>query len=583
MNIKKYILACGLALVFIIFSAQFCYAANGVCNATNGNGKAFTTLPTGTGLCSTGTVSSLTSVTGANGSTMWTWGCLHTSTTGTDTAANACFAYTPLVTAVCTPSPNPDYDNNADYVTWTASATGGSGAYAYTWTPATICAGTGSTCTDSAAFTTFGSKTETIKAVDSIGNQDTGTCTVYVDENGQCGPDNADGVTTKPSIVAANLCTFGTAPTSISGTTSPWTWTCTGQGTGGTTGIAATDASCSTFKPTISSVSPNSGTYASNLPITVTWTMNYSDTSKSIYIEVIQPSATNLNPYTASTQGVSGTGNSFTIPANSIPDGVTYVDVVDNPGFGGQNAEGDGSGSFTVTPPPPGTPDMVSADDTGISSTDNNTQNTIVRFTVPCIVGDSVVLVDLSSHSLSANTTCSASPVTVTSSTLATGGPYSIYAKQQDTAGNLSLPSATGLPITIDTTPPTAPATNPPGASVIRCHKSNFLSVQLREIDTPVRTVTKLTLSRHGNLLTIAVSADGFLYKMVRSITGALVKVGEGKLTPAELRSLIAGQRRTALVETAPARGLFLWRVRYSSRNRVHPTNQNLTLGKSER
>ena len=63
--------------------------------------------------------------------------------------------------------------------------------------------------------------------------------------------------------------------------------------------------------------------------------------------------------------------------------------------------------------------------------------------------------------------------------------------------------------------------------------------------------------------MTLAVAANGFLYKMVRSIAGALVKVGEGKLTVAELRQVITGRRRTALVETAPARGLFLWRVRY--------------------
>jgi tRNA pseudouridine38-40 synthase len=79
----------------------------------------------------------------------------------------------------------------------------------------------------------------------------------------------------------------------------------------------------------------------------------------------------------------------------------------------------------------------------------------------------------------------------------------------------------------------------------------------------PVRTVSKLTVTREGNLLTIAVAADGFLYKMVRSIVGALVKVGEGRLTPEQLRELVAQKRRTPLIETAPAHGLFLWRVNY--------------------
>lgn len=85
----------------------------------------------------------------------------------------------------------------------------------------------------------------------------------------------------------------------------------------------------------------------------------------------------------------------------------------------------------------------------------------------------------------------------------------------------------------------------------------------MRPVETPVRTISKLTVMKRGNVMTIAVRADGFLYKMVRSIVGALVKVGEGKLTVEELRKLMKAKKRTALVETAPARGLFLWRVEY--------------------
>ncbi len=77
------------------------------------------------------------------------------------------------------------------------------------------------------------------------------------------------------------------------------------------------------------------------------------------------------------------------------------------------------------------------------------------------------------------------------------------------------------------------------------------------------KMITRLTITRKGNMLTIAVRANGFLYKMVRSIVGALVKVGEGKLTVEQLRAVLASKKRTALIETAPAKGLFLWRVWY--------------------
>jgi len=95
-------------------------------------------------------------------------------------------------------------------------------------------------------------------------------------------------------------------------------------------------------------------------------------------------------------------------------------------------------------------------------------------------------------------------------------------------------------------------------------HDFSALSANpMRPVESPVRTISKLSVTKRGNLLTIAVAADGFLYKMVRSIVGALVKVGEGKLTLEDLRKLMGAKKRAALIETAPAKGLFLWKVTY--------------------
>jgi tRNA pseudouridine38-40 synthase len=58
--------------------------------------------------------------------------------------------------------------------------------------------------------------------------------------------------------------------------------------------------------------------------------------------------------------------------------------------------------------------------------------------------------------------------------------------------------------------------------------------------------------------------AEGFLYKMARSLVGGLVAVGEGKLTLADLRAILASRERTMAVKTAPAQGLFLAKVFYS-------------------
>jgi tRNA pseudouridine38-40 synthase len=86
-----------------------------------------------------------------------------------------------------------------------------------------------------------------------------------------------------------------------------------------------------------------------------------------------------------------------------------------------------------------------------------------------------------------------------------------------------------------------------------------------------VRTISKLTVTKAGKLVTIAVAPAGFLYKMVRSIVGVLVKVGEGKLTAPELARLLAGRKRTVLIEPAPAHGLFLWQVFYRKTERGKP------------
>ncbi len=95
-------------------------------------------------------------------------------------------------------------------------------------------------------------------------------------------------------------------------------------------------------------------------------------------------------------------------------------------------------------------------------------------------------------------------------------------------------------------------------------HDFSVLSAKPRRpVQRTVRTISKLSVTKRGNLLTVVVVADGFLYKMVRSIVGALVKVGEGRLSVRELQALVKAKKRTALVETAPAHGLFLWRVFY--------------------
>jgi tRNA pseudouridine38-40 synthase len=78
-----------------------------------------------------------------------------------------------------------------------------------------------------------------------------------------------------------------------------------------------------------------------------------------------------------------------------------------------------------------------------------------------------------------------------------------------------------------------------------------------------VRNLRRLEIFVRGKNVRVIAEADGFLYKMVRSLVGALVAVGEGKLTTQEVASHLRSGIRTAAVHTAPPQGLFLRRVLY--------------------
>jgi len=84
-----------------------------------------------------------------------------------------------------------------------------------------------------------------------------------------------------------------------------------------------------------------------------------------------------------------------------------------------------------------------------------------------------------------------------------------------------------------------------------------------RETNGTVRTVKTMTVSRKGKEITIRAVGDGFLYKMVRSLAGHLIRVGKGAVEAEETRAILESKTRTARVETAPAKGLTLWRVLY--------------------
>ena len=85
----------------------------------------------------------------------------------------------------------------------------------------------------------------------------------------------------------------------------------------------------------------------------------------------------------------------------------------------------------------------------------------------------------------------------------------------------------------------------------------------MEEDDSQVRTVWRIKVARKGALLEIEALGKGFLYKMVRSIAGALLDVGCGKIEPVQLKEILMRKKRTEEIVSAPAKGLCLEKVYY--------------------
>ena len=83
------------------------------------------------------------------------------------------------------------------------------------------------------------------------------------------------------------------------------------------------------------------------------------------------------------------------------------------------------------------------------------------------------------------------------------------------------------------------------------------------EVEDTIRTVSGFDVLREGDLVRIVISADGFLYNMVRIIAGTLLDMQRGRLPHGGMTEIIEARGRSAAGFTAPPDGLFLDRVYY--------------------
>lgn len=106
-------------------------------------------------------------------------------------------------------------------------------------------------------------------------------------------------------------------------------------------------------------------------------------------------------------------------------------------------------------------------------------------------------------------------------------------------------------------------AMNRAAALIVGKHDfASFMAAGSKIVDS-VRTVKSCSVEKNGDLVIVRVSADGFLYNMVRIICGTLIAVSEGRIKVEEIPFVIDACDRKKAGTTLPPDGLYLAKVVY--------------------
>jgi tRNA pseudouridine38-40 synthase len=91
---------------------------------------------------------------------------------------------------------------------------------------------------------------------------------------------------------------------------------------------------------------------------------------------------------------------------------------------------------------------------------------------------------------------------------------------------------------------------------------STFRDVQC-QAKSPMKTIDRFQVMRFDEMIEVHVEARSFLHQQVRSMTGSLKKVGDGRWKPIDVKRALEAKNRTACGPVAPPEGLYLVSVQY--------------------
>jgi len=89
----------------------------------------------------------------------------------------------------------------------------------------------------------------------------------------------------------------------------------------------------------------------------------------------------------------------------------------------------------------------------------------------------------------------------------------------------------------------------------------------------PVKNIKKMSIKTKKNLIIIDITANAFLYHMVRNIVGTLLEIGLGKYEPSYINKIIKNKDRKKAGKKAAAKGLYLMNIEYPKKYKILNTD----------
>ncbi|MCX7661877.1 MAG: tRNA pseudouridine(38-40) synthase TruA [Candidatus Omnitrophica bacterium] len=96
-----------------------------------------------------------------------------------------------------------------------------------------------------------------------------------------------------------------------------------------------------------------------------------------------------------------------------------------------------------------------------------------------------------------------------------------------------------------------------------------FVKAETSKTKSTIRTIKNIVIKKiketlfNAYLISIEIEADGFLHKMVRNMVGTLIEIGRKKISPQQIKKILASKDRRLAGPCVPAHGLYLVKINY--------------------